>query len=141
MGVQFLIWAGMGGSAEDKSMYQAVGLLQRGPRLYLLDSTDPAKLESILADMKKRSGFSDRDLLRRTLVVGMAMGMTSYEPVVNLQKLAAMYDAAGVDSRPNFYYMTLPGSLLDQFASSAATGACRCNLTRTIPPRDAIARR
>jgi glucose-6-phosphate isomerase len=116
-GVKFLIWAGMGGSAEDKAMYQAVGLLRRGPRLYLLDSTDPAKLESILADMKKRSGVSGRDLLRRTLVVGMAMGMTSYEPVVNLQKLAAMYDAAGVDSRPNFYYMTFPGSLLDQFAA------------------------
>jgi len=117
VGVQFLIWAGMGGSAEDKAMYQAVGLLRRGPRLYLLDSTDPAKLEFIFLDMKKRSGLNDRDLLRRTLVVGMAMGMTSYEPVVNLEKLAAMYDAAGVDSRPNFYYMTFPGSLLDQFAS------------------------
>ena len=31
--VKFLIWAGMGGSAEDKAMYQAVGLLRRGPRL------------------------------------------------------------------------------------------------------------
>lgn len=115
--VKFLIWAGMGGSAEDKAMYQAAGLLRRGPRLYLLDSTDPAKLDSILADMKKRSGLHEEDLLRRTLVVGMAMGMTSYEPVVNLEKLAAMYDAAGVDSRPNFYYMTFPGSLLDQFAA------------------------
>jgi glucose-6-phosphate isomerase len=115
--VKFLIWAGMGGSAEDKAMYQAVGLLRRGPRLYLLDSTDPAKLDSILADMKKRSRLNDADLLRRTLVVGMAMGMTSYEPVVNLQTLAAMFDAAGVDSRPNFYYMTFPGSLLDQFAA------------------------
>jgi len=115
--VKFLIWAGMGGSAEDKAMYQAAGLLRRGPRLYLLDSTDPAKLDFILADMKKRSGLNERDLLRRTLVVGMAMGMTSYEPVVNLEKLAAMYDAAGVDSRPNFYYMTFPGSLLDQFAA------------------------
>jgi glucose-6-phosphate isomerase len=114
--IKFLIWAGMGGSAEDKAMYQAVGLLRRGPRLYLLDSTDPMKLESILADMKKRSGLNDADLLRRTLVVGMAMGMTSYEPVVNLQKLAALFDAAGVDSKPNFYYMTFPGSLLDQFA-------------------------
>ncbi len=115
--IKFLIWAGMGGSAEDKAMYQAVGLLRRGPRLYLLDSTDPVKLDSILADMKKRSGLSDADMLRRTLVVGMAMGMTSYEPVLNLQKLSALYDAAGVDSRPNFYYMTFPGALLDQFAA------------------------
>ena len=115
--IKFLIWAGMGGSSEDKAMYQAVGLLRRGPRLYVLDSTDPTKLEAILADMRKRGGHNDADLLRRTLVVGMAMGMTSYEPVVNLKKLAEMYDAAGVDSRPNFYYMTLPGSLLDQFAA------------------------
>ena len=118
--VKFLIWVGMGGSSEDKAMYQAVGLLRRGPRVYVLDSTDPVKLESILADMKKRSGrgdnWTDADLLRRTLVVGMAMGMTSYEPVVNLEKLAALYDVAGIDSRPNFYCMTLPGSLLDRFA-------------------------
>ena len=43
--LRFLIWAGMGGSAEDKSMYNAVGLLKRGPRCYVLDSTDPAKLK------------------------------------------------------------------------------------------------
>jgi glucose-6-phosphate isomerase len=115
--VKFLIWVGMGGSSEDKAMYQAAGLLRRGPRVYILDSTDPVKLDSIVADMKKRSGFNDADLLRRTLVIGMAMGMTSFEPVVNLEKLAAMYDAAGVDSRPNFYYMTLEGSLLDRFSS------------------------
>jgi glucose-6-phosphate isomerase len=115
--IKFLIWVGMGGSAEDKAMYQAVGLLRRGPRLYLLDSTDPAKLDSILADMRKRGGTSDAELLRRTLVVAMAMGMTSYEPVVNLEQLAAKYDAAGVDSRPNFYYMTFPESLLDRFAA------------------------
>jgi glucose-6-phosphate isomerase len=115
--IKFLIWAGMGGSAEDKAMYQAVGLLRKGPRLYLLDSTDPEKLDCILADMKKRSGLADKNLLRHTLVVGMAMGMTSYEPVVNLERLAAMYDAQGIDSRPNFYYMTFPGSLLDKFAA------------------------
>jgi len=51
-------------------------------------------------------------------VVGMAMGMTSYEPVVNLTELALLYDRHKVDSTPNFLYMTLPGSLLDQFAKS-----------------------
>lgn len=116
--VKYLIWAGMGGSSEDKAMYQAAGLLRRGPRVYVLDSTDPVKLDAIWADMKRRGPAGEGDLLRRTLVVGMAMGMTSFEPVVNLRKLAAMYDAAGVDSRPNFYYMTLPGSLLDKFASA-----------------------
>jgi hypothetical protein len=117
--IKFLIWVGMGGSSEDKAMYQAAGLLRRGPHVYMLDSTDPAKLAAILADMKRRGGkLTEADLLRRTLVVGMAMGMTSYEPVVNLEKLAALYDAAGVDSQPNFYYMTFPGSLLDRFAAN-----------------------
>lgn len=114
--IRFVIWAGMGGSAEDKAMYEACGLLKKGPRFYILDSTDPAKLKAILADLSKRSKGSLTAGLKSTLVVGMAMGMTSYEPVVNLQKLAALYERHGIDSRPNFLYMTLDRSLLDQFA-------------------------
>jgi glucose-6-phosphate isomerase len=114
--LRFLVWAGMGGSAEDKSMYNAAGLLRRGVRCYVLDSTDPSKLKHILEDMRKRSGLTTADVLRSSLVVGMAMGMTSYEPVINLEKLAALYRKHGIDSRPNFLYMTLPGSLLDRFA-------------------------
>lgn len=114
--MKFLIWAGMGGSAEDKSAYNAARLLNRGPRCYVLDSTDPAKLKAILQDMTIRSGLPLRAALQRTLVVGMAMGMTSYEPVVNLTKLAELFERERVDSRANFIYMTLPGSLLDQFA-------------------------
>jgi glucose-6-phosphate isomerase len=114
--LRYLIWAGMGGSIEDKSMYQALGLLKGGPRFYALDSTDPAKLKHILADMQARSKRPLGAILRSTLVVGMAMGMTSYEPVVNLEKLSALYAKHAIDSRPNFLYMTLPGSLLDQFA-------------------------
>jgi len=113
--LKFLIWAGMGGSAEDKAMYNAVGLLKRGPRLYVLDSTDPAKLKNILDDITTRSGKTLTDSLKSTLVIGMAMGMTSYEPVVNLQKLSALYAKQKIDSRPNFLYMTMPDSLLDCF--------------------------
>jgi glucose-6-phosphate isomerase len=114
--LQYLIWAGMGGSAEDKSMYQAMGLMRRGPRVYLLDSTDPAKLRAIVADIKHRSGLNEREFWQRTLVIAMAVGMTSFEPVSNLEKLAGYYDDARVDSRPNIYYLTIPGSLLDKFA-------------------------
>lgn len=114
--LKFLIWAGMGGSAEDKSMYQAAGLLAKGPRCYVLDSTDPGKLKAILADIAARSGGSLKTALQATLIVGQALGMTSYEPVVNLEKIYRLYENLGVDSRANFVYMTLPGSLLDQFA-------------------------
>ena len=113
-----IIWAGMGGSAEDKSMLLDAGLIAGGPALYVLDSTDPAKLKAILAAIVRRHRGRLDQALKSTLVVGMAMGMTSYEPVVNLEKLARLYDRHKIDSRPNFLYMTLPGSLLDQFASA-----------------------
>jgi len=116
--LKFVIWAGMGGSAEDKAMYNAVGLLRRGPKLYVLDSTDPEKLDAILADIRKRSGLPMRECWKRTVVVAMAMGMTSFEPVLNLERIAAAYDSARLDSRPNIAYMTLTGSLLDRFASA-----------------------
>lgn len=115
--MKFLIWAGMGGSAEDKAMYQAAGLLKKGPRLYVLDSTDPAKLNAILNEITARSNDSLPGALRATLVIGMAMGMTSFEPVVNLEKLSNLYERHKIDSRPNFIYMTLPDSLLDRFAA------------------------
>lgn len=114
--LRFIIWAGMGGSMEDKSAYASMGLLKGGPQFYSLDSTDPEKLKSIIDDMQKRSGEPINRLLPATLVVGMAMGMTSYEPVVNLEKLAGLYDKFKIDSTPNFIYLTLPGSILDQFA-------------------------
>jgi hypothetical protein len=113
--LRFLIWAGMGGSAEDKSMYNAAGLLSRGPRCYVLDSTDPAKLKHILEDMQRRSGLDLKEVLKSTLVVGMALGMTSYEPVVNLQAIHRLYRKCRLDGAANFLYMTLPGSLLDRF--------------------------
>lgn len=113
-----IIWAGMGGSAEDKSMMLAGGLLDGGPALFVLDSTDPAKLKAILGALKRRHKGKLDNALKSTLVVGMAMGMTSYEPVVNLEKLAKLYDRHKLNSRSNFLYMTLPGSLLDKFASA-----------------------
>jgi glucose-6-phosphate isomerase len=116
--LRFLIWAGMGGSIEDKTMYHAAGLLRGGPIFYPLDSTDPAKLNAIVDDLERRSRRPLRQVLPATLVVGMALGMTSYEPVVNLEKLSALFDRFGIDARANFLYLTLPGSLLDQFASA-----------------------
>ncbi|MGA3026298.1 MAG: hypothetical protein ABSF98_16160 [Bryobacteraceae bacterium] len=114
--LRFLIWVGMGGSAEDKHMYSSLGLLDRGARCYVLDSTDPAKLKYILAEMKKHSTRPLRDVLASTLVVAMAMGLTSLEPVLNLEQLAKLYEKNGVDAAPNFLYMTITGSLLEQFA-------------------------
>ena len=116
--IRFLVWAGMGGSVEDKSAYAACGLLGNGVRFYALDSTDPAKLRGILDDLSRRSDGSLAAALRSTLVVGMALGMTSFEPVVNIEALARLYEREGIDSRANILYITLPGSVLDRFAAA-----------------------
>jgi glucose-6-phosphate isomerase len=116
--IRFLIWAGMGGSIEDKSAFSESGLLRGGPRFYALDSTDPAKLKAIVHDMQTRSKLPMPELLRSTLVVGMAMGMTSFEPVLNIEALANLYERYEVDLAPNLVCMSLPGSLVDKFAES-----------------------
>lgn len=116
--LKYLIWAGMGGSAEDKAFYLSAGLLKPRVRVYLLDSTDPAKLRAILDHIEKIDKQPLAKALRKCLVVGMAMGMTSYEPVVNLEKLDELYGKLKIPNQTNFIYMTLPGSVLDRFASS-----------------------
>ena len=113
--LKYLIWAGMGGSAEDKAFYLSAKLLHRRVRTYLLDSTDPAKLGSILDELARREKLSLEQALRKTMVVGMAMGMTSYEPVLNLEKLDELYRRLGVPHDRNFIYLTLPDSILDRF--------------------------
>jgi len=126
--LRFLIWCGVGSAAEDKWMYNAVGLLKRSPRCYVLDSTDPAKLRSILEDLVRRSGLRLADALRSTLVVGMTTGPAARESALNLEKLAALYRKHGVDSRPNFLCMTPPGSLLEKFARAHRCRAVDVNL-------------
>lgn len=115
--LKYLIWAGMGGSAEDKAFYQAAGLFDGGVRVYLLDSTDPAKIRAILDHIQKIDKQPLAKALRKCLVVSMAMGMTSYEPVVNLEKLDGLYRKLKIANQSNFVYMTLPDSVLDRFAS------------------------
>lgn len=114
--LKYVVWAGMGGSAEDKAAYGAAGILKGGPRFFILDSTDPAKLKAILGEIEKK----ERGGLASTLVVGMAMGMTSYEPVLNLERLERLFRARGVEPGGHFAYLTLDGSLLDRFGSAKA---------------------
>ena len=116
--VRFLIWAGMGGSAEDKNMYNAIGLLKRGPRCYVLDSTDPAKLKNILADMSRRSKLPASQNSQEHTSCWHGDGDDILRAGSESSKAGAALPAHKVDSRPNFIYMTLPGSLLDQFARS-----------------------
>ena len=110
--LRFLLWTGAAGSTADQAMYLTCGLLKRGPKLYLLDSTDPAQLKAILADMKLRAGPLSR-ALQSTLVVG----STSDEPVPQFDRLATLYNALGLDRRPNFICLAPAPTLPDPPAS------------------------
>ncbi len=116
MPLRFLIWTGSGAAAADARMFQAAGLLKRGPRCYVLDSADPAKLKAILDDIERRSGLSISSILRSSLVVGAAIGQSSYEPVVNLQKLANLCERHRIDSRVHFLSLAPEDSRLDSHA-------------------------
>lgn len=116
--LKYVIWAGMGGSAEDKAAYEAAGILKGGPRFFVLDSTDPEKLRAILSEIGKKEKGGLNSGLESTLVVGMAMGMTSFEPVLNLERLERLFRHKGVDPERHFAYLTLDGSLLDGFGAA-----------------------
>ena len=116
--VKYIIWAGMGGSAEDKAFYLSAGLVRRRARVFILDSTDPRKLSAILDEIVRIDKQPLEQALKRCLVVGMAMGMTSYEPVLNLEKLDELYRKLNIPNETNFIYMTLPGSILDEFGKA-----------------------
>jgi hypothetical protein len=115
--LRFLIWAGNGGAIEDKAMYQAAGLLKRGPRLYLLDSADPLKLKSILEDIERRHSLPIGAVLRSTLAVGAGMSAASFEAALNLDKLANLFERCRVESAAHFLSMAPEGSPLDQLAT------------------------
>ncbi|HOL73074.1 MAG TPA: hypothetical protein PLA43_04725 [Bryobacteraceae bacterium] len=129
--LRFVVWAGSGRAVEDKHLYQAAGLLRRGPRHYVLDSTDPAKLGAILEDIEKRHGLALPSVLRSMAVVGIALETISPEAMINLERMAALYERHGIDSSANFLLIALPESQLENFGrergykvrSPAAAGA------------------
>ncbi|HXM57490.1 MAG TPA: hypothetical protein VOB72_18980 [Candidatus Dormibacteraeota bacterium] len=110
-GVRHLVWSGMGGSVQTIHALRGSGLLAgAGLDVHPLDSTDPAALNRLLRTIGGE--------LDRTLVVAVAMGMTSEEPVTHLEWLDALLRVRGVaDVGRRLIVMTLPGSSLDRFAS------------------------
>jgi hypothetical protein len=138
-GVRHIIWAGMGGSVLTVRVLRDLGFCSGaesdGPEaipIYPLDSTDPAALNEIirtLAGVKglalpgERGDRDDaamtaflRDLLGDVLMIGVAMGMTSEEPITHLAWFTGLLEAAGLPPADHLLVMSLPGSYLDRFA-------------------------
>lgn len=113
----FVIWAGMGGSIEDKYAAQAAGLLSPawGVHVFGLDDVNGETCGHIFSRIESLSGGDLAAGLRRTLVVAQALGMTSLEPVFNVQEvILPEFQRQGLDPSKHFRKVTIPGSLLDQ---------------------------
>jgi hypothetical protein len=123
-GIRHVLWAGMGGSVQIVHVLRRLGLLD-APRLtvYPCDSTDPASLNRILQEIAGREGlasFEPRpELLARTAMIGVSMGMTSEEPITHLEWYDGLLESSGLPQRgAHIQVMTLPGSYLDRFAET-----------------------
>ncbi len=133
-GIRHIIWAGMGGSVLTVRVLCDLGFdgshsdLENSITIHPLDSTDPAALNAILRaiagakglPLPSASGPVDaaflHTLLRDVMMIGVAMGMTSEEPITHLSWFAALLEQAGLRPANHLLVMTLPGSYLDAFA-------------------------
>lgn len=129
-GIRHIIWAGMGGSVLTVRVMAQLHFCDgdNGERIaiYPLDSTDPAALNAIIEriaaakQITVRPGENDpaqlRQLLTDVMMIGVAMGMTSEEPITHLAWFTEMLEQAGLVPAEHLLVMTLPNSYLDQFA-------------------------
>ncbi len=128
-GIRHIIWAGMGGSVITVRVLHELGFCDghNGERvaIYPLDSTDPAALNTILRRIATAKHVSlpaagstspDPALLGDVMMVGVAMGMTSEEPITHLTWFTELLEQAHIPVAEHLLVMTLPGSYLDIFA-------------------------
>ena len=134
-GIRQIIWAGMGGSVltvrvlRDLGFCGGDGAAASGQvTIHPLDSTDPAALNAIVRVLAAAKGLPLpiagepptpaflQALLGDVLMVGVAMGMTSEEPITHLTWFTDLLEQAGLPPSDHLLVMTLPGSYLDSFA-------------------------
>jgi hypothetical protein len=134
-GIGHIIWAGMGGSVLTVRVLCDLGFGGGGHgnssdsiTIHPLDSTDPAALNAIVRAIATAKGlelppaFAPADaaflqtLLRDVMMIGVAMGMTSEEPITHLTWFAELLEQANLRSSDHLLVMALPDSFLDAFA-------------------------
>src|SRR6266568_6725089 len=133
-GIRHLIWAGMGGSVIAVRVICDLGFCRSSDKgqvtIYPRDSTDPAALNEIVRKLAAAKNLavstgeeaSDptflRALLADLMMVGVALGMTSEEPITHLEWFTALLKQAGLRPAEHLLVMTLPDSYLDRFANA-----------------------
>lgn len=133
-GIHHIIWAGMGGSVLTVRVLCELGFggshNNEQVDIYPLDSTDPAALNAIVREIAaaKRLAIPPgkeasnptflRAILHDVMMVGVAMGMTSEEPITHLKWFTSLLNQAGLRPAEHLLVMTLPDSYLDRFANA-----------------------
>ncbi len=137
-GIHHLVWAGMGGSVLTVRVLRALGFCGGSVTIHPLDSTDPAALNALLDELARAHGMSlpewsssaaeapvdasDPALCHRLFadvaMVGVAMGMTSEEPISHLEWFAGLLEQGGLALSDHLLVMSIPGSYLEHYASS-----------------------
>lgn len=106
-GLKFVIWSGMGGSIEDKYAAVAAGMMGNdgsGVQFFGLDDINGESLGHVFKQIEAASGGSLVAGLRRTVCVAQALGMTSLEPVFNVQQaLLPTFEALGLKPAQHFW--------------------------------------
>jgi hypothetical protein len=131
-GIRHMIWAGMGGSVLTVRVLCDLGFCSSHDKgqatIYPLDSTDPAALNAIVRKIAAAKNLAVptgeeasnptflRALLNDVMMVGVAMGMTSEEPITHLEWFTDLLQQAGLRPAEHLLVMTLPDSYLDRFA-------------------------
>jgi hypothetical protein len=137
-GIRHIVWAGMGGSVLAVQVLCALGFCGQSVRVHPLDSTDPRALNHLvrqLADSKgivlpasaspagSKARMPAEDALYRTLLadvvmVGVAMGKTSEEPISHLDWFAELLRRGGLPAADHLLVMSIPDSYLERYAES-----------------------
>ena len=146
-GIRHIIWAGMGGSVLTVRVLCDLGF--GGGRdaggdaitLHPLDSTDPAALNAIIRAIAGAKGLALppetgqpdaaflHTLLRDVMMVGVAMGMTSEEPITHLTWFTDLLEQAGLRPADHLLVTTLPTPTSMPSRASIMRRLVRCNST------------
>ena len=114
-GVRHVIWSGMGGSGVTVGVLaELLGPSGDGPAIHLLDSTDPAALDALVA---KLGEGPLRDLLQDVVLVAVSMGITSEEPASHLAWFLDLLATAGLPPDRHVLVLTVPGSRVEEAAA------------------------
>ena len=148
--IRYVIWAGMGGSGEIvraiSTSSTVAAAAKRKVKIFVLDASGALSLGGVLDQVVRLEARREpvaakgrekweallTRALRHTLVLGVSMGMTSEEPVINMTALEEIFSRhSGLTPGQigaHFWAMTLEGSTLHEFLKVKGWGDHRIAL-------------